>query len=495
MTGRVVVGVDLGTQGVRALAVDDDGEVRAAASRPLHSRRDRGADGGARHEQRPEEWCRAAEEVLGEIAGAVDVGRVHGLAVDATSGSVVLVDEREAALTPGVMYDDARGAAHLDRVREAGAAVWERLGYVVGPTWALPTLLPLLADHPGGRVRHQGDVVNAHLVGHPVATDTSSALKTGYDLVARRWPTEVLGALGIDPAQLPDVVRPGTVVGGVDAAVAERTGLRAGTPVVAGMTDGCAAQLAAGAVTPGSWNTVLGTTLVLKGVTEQLLRDPTGSVYCHLGPQGGWWPGGASSTGAAVLAELVAPGRFEEHTAALLAHEPPVVPVVYPLSGRGERFPFAAPDAAGFWLDDRHARGLDELVGAVGERQAFAGIAEGVAFVERLAFEHLAGLGADVTGPRTITGGATANRWWNQRRADVLGVPLHRPRHAEPAFGMAVLARAAADDEPDLVATAEVMVHRGEVLEPRHAPAADERYETFRAALVARGWLPEGCGP
>jgi D-ribulokinase len=496
VTGRVFVGVDLGTQGVRALAVDDDGGVRAGSSRRLESHRGRGPDGDPRHEQHPETWCRAVEEVLGEIGAAVDVARVHGLAVDATSGSVVLVDGHERTLTPGVMYDDARGRAHVEAVRAAGAQVWDRLGYTVGPTWTLPTLLALLAEHPEGRLRHQGDVVNAHLVGHPVATDTSSALKTGYDLLERRWPGEVLDALGVDPAHLPDVVLPGTPLGGLDAAVADRTGLRVGTPVVAGMTDGCAAQLGAGAVTPGSWNAVLGTTLVLKGVTEDLLHDPTGAVYSHLGPQGGWWlPGGASSTGAAVLAELVHPDCFEGHTEALLAEEPVGLPVVYPLSGRGERFPFAAPEASGFWLDDGRARRLDELVGAVGERHAFAGLAEGVAFVERLAFEHLGRLGADVDGPRTITGGATANRWWNQRRADVLGVPLHRPRHAEPALGMALLARAAADGpgKPDLVAAAEAMVHRGEVLEPRPAPALQERYEAFRAALADRGWLGRGC--
>ena len=94
---------------------------------------------------------------------------------------------------------------------------------------------------------------------------------------------------------------PGTPLGGLDDEVAATTGLRAGTPVVAGMTDGCAAQIGAGAVAPGTWNAVLGTTLVLKGVTEDLLHDPTGTVYCHRGPQGGWWlPGGASSTGAGV---------------------------------------------------------------------------------------------------------------------------------------------------------------------------------------------------
>jgi sugar (pentulose or hexulose) kinase len=238
---------------------------------------------------------------------------------------------------------------------------------------------------------------------------------------------------------------------------------------------------------------VLGTTLVLKGVSAELLHDPTGTVYCHRDPQAGWWlPGGASSTGAAVLAELVDPGRFAPLTDALVADPPVELPVVYPLPGTGERFPFAAPDAQGFWLDGDRARPLRELVGARGERVAFAAVAEGVAFVERLCFEHVAALGADVSGPRTITGGATANRWWNQHRADVSGVALALPAQSEPALGMAVLARAAVtagDAEPDLVAAAEAMVRIAETVEPGADEALEERYGVFRAALADRGWL------
>jgi D-ribulokinase len=405
----------------------------------------------------------------------------------------VLTGSDGTPVTPGVMYDDARGAAHVDRVREAGAALWDRLGYRVGATWALPTALALLEEHPDAHVRHQTDVVTAHLVGHGVPTDSSIALKTGYDLLDDRWPVDVLAALGLDPAALPAVVPPGRALGGVGETVAATTGLPRGTPVLAGLTDGCAAQFGAGAVRPGHWNAVLGTTLVLKGVSAELLHDPTGTVYCHRDPQAGWWlPGGASSTGAAVLAELVDPGRFAALTDALVADPPADLPVVYPLSGTGERFPFAAPDAQGFWLDGDRPRPLGELVGTRGERAAVAAVAEGVAFVERLCFSHVAALGADVSGPRTITGGATANHWWNQHRADVSGVALSLPAQPEPALGTAVLARAAVDSgdaEPDLVAAAEAMVRIAETVEPRADEALEERYGVFCAALADRGWL------
>ncbi|HEY2223287.1 FGGY-family carbohydrate kinase [Actinomycetospora sp.] len=490
---RIWIGVDLGTQGVRAVAVDDVGTVRASASQRLSSRRWRGDDGSARHEQDPAAWCAGADQVLAEVGSGVGAADVAGVAVDGTSGTVVLTTPDGTPLTPGVMYDDARGRAHAGTVRQAGAALWAELGYRVGDSWALPTALALLADHPDARVRHQTDHVTAHLVGHPTATDTSTALKTGYDLRRDRWPADVLDALGLDPGRLPEVVAPGAELGRVGPEASERCGLAVGTPVLAGMTDGCAAQLGAGAVAPGEWNAVLGTTLVVKGVTAELLRDPGGTVYCHRGPQGGWWlPGGASNVGAAVLADVVDPARFDPVTAALEADPPADVPVVLPLRGRGERFPFDAPEAVGFWLDGERPRGLDSLVDAVGETAAFAGLAEGVAFVERLAFSHLAAIGAEVSGRRVISGGATANGWWNRRRAAVLGVPLVRPRAAEPAVGMALLARAAADAggaEPDLVAARDTMVHVAETYEPAPDPAVEDRYGRFEAALVGKGWV------
>ena len=121
------------------------------------------------------------------------------------------------------------------------------------------------------RLAHQADVVTRALAGHPVATDASHALKSGYDAARGAWPEELARELG---DLLPAVVAPGTRLGEVCATAAEQTGLPAGTPIVAGMTDGCAAQIAAGALRPGDWNSVLGTTLVLKGCAPRAHRGP-----------------------------------------------------------------------------------------------------------------------------------------------------------------------------------------------------------------------------
>ncbi|GAA4864917.1 FGGY-family carbohydrate kinase [Pseudonocardia benzenivorans] len=475
--GPVWLGVDLGTQGVRAVAVDAAGHVAGAGSARLRHDLRR----GPRHEQDPQEWwtatCVATSAALAGLRGR----EVAALAVDSTSGTLVVQDGAGRAVGPGLMYDDTRAAARVAAVREAGQAVWAALGYRVQAAWALPKLVELCATGavPAGHtVVHQADHVVARLAGHPVATDTSHALKTGYDLLADAWPTAVFEALGVDAAVLPAVVPPGTPLAVVSPAAAAESAVPAGTPVVAGMTDGCAAQVAAGALAPGDWCSALGTTLVVKGATATPVVDPAGAVYCHRHPDGGWLPGGASNVGAGVLRrELPGVDLAALTPAAAALGVPPGA--TYPLVGVGERFPFPDPDARGFDVGGPAVPTPAETL---------ARVAHGVAYVERLAFDVLAGLGADVSGAVTVTGATSANDWWNQLRADVLGRPVAVPREAGSAFGAAVLAAA----EPgSLAATAQRMVRLRARFDPRpeRADALAEGCARLRAELTReRRW-------
>ena len=459
----VWVGIDLGTQSVRVMAVTDAGDVVGSASRPLTSRRD-----GDRHEQDPSAWWDALTAACSAALDGVSRQDIGGVAVDATSGTVLLVDDAGNPRSPALMYDDRRAAGELARVNTIGGAVWARLGYrAMQPPWALPKLLWLLREHPDGtRLAHQNDFVNRRLVGHETATDLSNALKTGVDLIEEEWPFDVMEVLGVPASVLPSVVRPGSVLGTVCAAASRATGLPEGTPVIAGTTDGCAAQLGAGATAPGSWNSVLGTTLVLKGVTPELVHDPLGVVYSHRAPDGGWLPGGASSTGAGVLARDL-PGRDLDALAAEAENRAGLDAVTYPLVSPGERFPFNAPDARGFTLGT-----VDDDV------SRYAAALRGAAFIERLCFDYLDLRGAPVDGEIILTGGATRSGYWNRMRADVLGRPVTLRENAEPALGMALLAQG-------LTAR---MARTREVIEPR--PADPSLYLRFVDELAERGWLP-----
>ncbi|MFE0172928.1 FGGY-family carbohydrate kinase [Streptomyces sp. NPDC059002] len=477
-TDAVWLGLDLGTQSARCVAVDSTGQVLAAASRPLTSRR-----AGNRHEQDPDQWWDALAEACREALAGLDADRIRGLAIDGTSGTILLADASGTPLTPGLMYDDGRAAEQAVRANEAGADVWHALGYrSMQPSWALPKLLWLL-DHEaaaagaGARLLHQPDLITWRLAGEQVPSDASHALKTGYHLTEERWPHKQFAELGVPEDLLPDVVRPGSVLGTVCAAAAAATGIPEGTAVVAGMTDGCAAQIGAGALTPGAWNSVLGTTLVFKGMSPHLVRDPGGVVYCHRGPDDSWLPGGASSSGAGVVAREFPDADLDELT--VLAAESDPDAVAYPLvSTGGERFPFRAPDATPFVLGE-----------PADEAERFHAHLLGVACVERLCFDYLDLIGAPVDGPLTLTGGGARNRYWNRLRADVLGRPVRVPEQAEGAIGMAVLA--ATSGGAAVRDTAAAMVRIGEEISPDPARTArwTPVYLRFVDELAARGWL------
>ncbi|MFY0408560.1 FGGY-family carbohydrate kinase [Solicola sp. PLA-1-18] len=475
--GSTWIGIDLGTQSVRVIAVRGDGEVVGRGSSALTSHRD-----GPRHEQDPEQWWTAVCEASRHATADVDSSTVRGVATDGTSGTVLLTDDAGTPLTPGLMYDDARAPAQAAAVNAAGAEVWSSLGYQrMQVSWGLPKLLWLLdtrrvtADAGPVRLAHQVDVVNRRLVGRPVATDLSNALKTGADLRGGCWPREVMDRLGVPDDVLPDLVPPGSRLGQVGEAGAEATGIPAGTPVVAGTTDGCASQLGAGVVDVGSWNSVLGTTLVLKGVTAAPLADPNGVVYSHRGPAGRWLPGGASSSGAGVVPSLFPGADLDALTDGARAHEPSSC-LTYPLVSEGERFPFVAPAARAF-----------EIGRVDGDADRFASVLQGVAHVERLCYDYLDLLGAPLDGDVVLTGGASGNDYWCQLRADVLGRDVRVPADATPALGMAVLA---AGGEGDPAPLAAAMTGSSRTFSPR---TSRDRLVPGYVALVdqleERGWL------
>ncbi|KUN29102.1 carbohydrate kinase [Streptomyces antibioticus] len=453
------LGIDLGTQSVRALLVRADGTVLGSGSAPLRGRRD-----GVRHEQDPGEWwtavCTASRMALRERPA-----RVAGLAVCGTSGTVLLTDGGWRPVSPALMYDDGRAWAEGERLRVAGLAVPN--------TWGLPKALWLRRVHGPGRITHQPDVITARLTGGPVPTDSSHALKTGYDVAGEAWPRLPAGP------ELPDVVRPGTRLGEVRASAAEATGLPVGTPVIAGMTDGCAAQIASGALRAGSWNSVLGTTLVLKGASPAPVHDPTGVAYNHRAPDGSWLPGGASGVGAGVLTAAFAgadPAAMDQRAA---RHEPAGA-IAYPLVSPGERFPFLAPGATALLLGE-----------PTGEADLWAALLQGVAFTERLCLDYLDHLGAPLDGPLTFTGGAARSPYWNQLRADVLGRAARVPEQTEPALGMAALAAHGVTGVP-LPDIAERMVRVRTVVAPRpdRRGRFAEPYARLVDELTTRGWLP-----
>lgn len=484
MTEPAWIGIDLGTQSVHVAAIDDRGTVIGSASRAITS----ATRVAGRHEQDSDEWwrhCISATEEITDVMNARGF-EPRGLAISGTSGTIVPVSAEGRAIGRAVMYDDLRGAGALDRVAECGEDLWTRLGYRMQASWALPTIVAMIENDElpsGASIAHQPDIVASRLTGRRVATDTSHALKTGADLDEATWPHEVFHALGLDERRLPGLTLPGELIGTVSREAAMETGLPAGMPIVAGMTDGCAAQIASGALRQGDWNSVLGTTLVVKGVTAERRPDPiTGSVYAHRAPfDAGWWPGGASSSGAGLLSSVL-PGRDLNSlsTAAASADSPAQFSAWYPLVGKGERFPFVQPSATAI----RHPSASD--------LESFIGICAGVASVERLSFDLLDLLGYDTSGTLTATGGGARSEWWLQLRADLLEREIVVPVGRDGAVGMAMLAAAGVDGTRDLSTRSTAARLQSRVVEPRHEGRREviDRHRRWLDHLNSNGWLP-----
>jgi len=466
----VVIGVDVATRGVRAVAAGPDGTVLAEANREIP------APVRPRPGWSEQEPCHGenALAVLREVVAAIPGRTVAGVSVSATSGTIVPCDRRGVPVGPALLYDDRRAAG------EPG------LSGVVAEAPALARVAWLTRHRPAARYLHVSDVVLAALAGCVPPADVSHALKTGADPVRVAWPAGPLAAAGVDPDSLPALARPGTVAAHVGPAGARNSGLPAGTSLVLGMTDGCTGQIAAGAVTTGESVGVLGTTLVLKAVAERRVGGPGGAVYSHRAPAlpgttGEWWPGGASNTGAGALAALF-PGRDLAALDIAAGRRGPASVVRYPLVQAGERFPFARPDAAGFQL----GRPADET-------DAYRAVLEGVAFTERLGFAALAEAGAPVHGALRAVGGGSHSPVWLRIRATVQGRPVEVPREPASGFGAAVLAAAATvhDGLPAAVAAMVWTRHRVDPDE-RERDALESSYARFHAALTARGWLSGG---
>lgn len=422
MSDGVVLGVDVGTSAVRCVALDADGRVVAMARRPLPPP---DVD-GRRITQDPRLWWAAADAAIAQTTAALDARRIAAIAVDGTSGTLLLADAAGEPLSDGWLYHEASCTDEAARI--AGAAPDDSPAR--GVASPLARLLHLQPRVPQARhVLHQADWITGRLCGRFGVSDENNVLKLGYDIRARRW-AQWLDALGVRREWLPEVVAPGTPVGALAPALARRWGLRHDVVVAAGTTDGVASFLATGACEPGDAVTSLGSTLVVKLLSERPVFAPAHGVYSHrLGEH--WLAGGASNSGGAVLLRFFDVAQIESLSRRLDPERDSGLDY-YPLPGVGERFPAADPT-----LPPRlEPRPADDAL-------FLQGMLEGMAAIERLAYERIAGLGAG--GPSRVfsVGGGARNPAWSRIRERRLGVPLAAPRHEEAACGTAMLARRA----------------------------------------------------
>jgi xylulokinase len=488
LTAMFVLGLDVGTQGARAIVCDGAGVVRAQAAETFASPELAELLPPGWVEQDPREWWTVVSSCLRKVleelrwSGSVPQS-IKAIAVDSTSGTIVPVDSIGNVVRSAIMYSDARAVLEAEECNAVATNFTAKLGYKFTPAFGLPKILWIKRNEPQvfeqtACFLHPADYIVGRLTGSFRLTDTSNALKTGYDLIDGCWPEFIEKDLGIPIEKLPHVVSPGTTIGVVSRPAAQETGLAPGTPVVAGVTDGTAGFLASGAAKVGDWNSTIGTTLVVRGISKSLIKDPLGRVYCHVHPQGYWLPGGASNVGAECLTKLFSGRNFSELNAYVPQYSPTSL-IVYPLVRKGERFPFVNPMAEGFVIGEPRD-----------SRELYTAYLEGVGYVERWCIELLAELGAEVGDTIYTTGGAAKSIEWMQVRSNILNRRVVRPLTTECAMGTAVVA-ASKTLFPDLESAVKAMIKPGEAVEPepQKAEIYDYHYRGFRDACARRGYV------
>ena len=455
-----LVGLDVGTTGVKALSLSSKGEVvgRAAEEYPLSIPRPEWA------EQDPDDWVRAAEAALGRL-GAEKVrvglsGQMHGL---------VPLDEQKRVLRPAILWNDQRTGAECAEIEERIGL--ERLIELTGnralPGFTAPKLLWLRRHEPEvyERIAHvllPKDYVRLQLFGE-LETDVADASGTLlFDVAGRRWSEEVLADLEIPPEWLPPV--------------------RESTDV-AGAGDQAAGAVGVGVVSPGPVSVVLGTSGVVFAPLSAFSPDPEGRahVFCHAVP-GTWHAMGVMLSAAGSLTwfrKVFAPGEpYERLDAEAERWEPGAEGVWFLPYLAGERTPHADPHARGAFvgLTLRHDRGA--LVRAV---------LEGVAYGLRDSLELLRELGCAVEVGR-VSGGGARSALWLKIVSSVLGLPLQRTAVDEgAAYGAALLAGVTDGVFADIGEAVNDCVRVQEEIEPdpEWQRVYDEGYGRFRALYPA----------
>lgn len=495
MTGRYLLAIDAGTGSCRALLFTEAGQQVGAAQREWAHREPPDAPGGQDFDV--DAGWRAISSCVQDVlrgAGAVG-GDVAAVSATSMREGVVLYDRagREIWACPNV---DGRSAVEARELIREGAAekIFAEAGDWVSIT--TPARLRWLARHRpdilgmAGTLGMLSDWIVYRLAGTHVTEPSCGSSSGMFTLAHRCWSPSITAMCGLSPDVLPPVADPGTVVGQVTTAAAEQTGLREGTPVVAGGADTQLGLLGAG-VGRGEYTVVAGTFWQNTVLLDEPLIDPEARLrtLCHVVP-GEWmlegigfycgmsmrWFRDAFCDGEVALARSrgVDPYVVMEEAAAKVPPGAGGVIAIMSNLMNAKRWVHASPSFLQFNLGDPAAGGRGACVRA---------IEEAAAFVARGHRDIISGLTGPQFGELVFTGGAARGRLWPQIMADVLAVPVHVPVVTESSgLGAALCAGVGAGVYSGFGDLRASLRARAATFEPDPAAAAvyDERYLAWR---------------
>jgi sugar (pentulose or hexulose) kinase len=415
-------GIDFGTSGARILVLGDRALVYQG-----RVRFDQGLQ-QCPQQDLPAQWKWSLQTLLAAMPIAVRQ-EIRAIAINGTSGTVLLCDHAGNPLTDPLLYNDNRGQSVLPQIQ----GLFPASSPALSATASLAKLLWWQAHLPPAiwqQARyclHQADWLAAQLHGQWGISDYHNALKIGYDVGELAY-SQGLKKLAAAPL-LPEVVPPGSRIGSVSTSAVRQYDLHPSCQIHAGTTDSIAAFIASGASQPGQAVTSLGSTLVLKLLSQTRVEDHSLGIYSHrFGDL--WLVGGASNTGGAVLNAFFTEAELVKFSQMI----DPAVPSAldyYPLLAPGERFPINAPNYPPR-LEPRPEQPQDFL----------HGLLTGMARIEAAGYQQLQTLGASPITRIWTAGGGAQNLTWTAIRQQQLPVPVAAAENTEAAFGTARLAQA-----------------------------------------------------
>ena len=498
----IVIGVDVGTSGLKALAIEaESGAALASAHRdyPLSTPRPGWA------EQEPEDFARAAVEALRELSGALGARArsVRAIGVTGQMHSAVILDERREPVRPAILWCDTRTTAQCEAIRAKFGD--EGLARAVGNRalegFTLPKLLWLREHEPEAFARARTvlmpkDLVGLRLTGELGADDSDASGTFAFSPGARAWCGEILDALNVPRSLFPPSGPSPSPLGHLTAEAAAETGLPAGTLVVRGAADNAAGAVGLGVVREGRAMASIGTSGVVLAHTDAFLVEPEMRLhsFCHAVPGRYYLMGVMLTAGGAlrwyrdvlcdgerVAAEIRGVDPYEIITDTASTARIGAGGLIFLPYLMGERTPH----------NDATARGaLIGLTARSTKADVSRAILEGIAFGLADSLDLMRGVGSGNGVPPVrideirVTGGGARSVFWRQIMADIFNIPIAFTTSTEgPAFGAAILAAAGAGLFDSVEEAADALVHVISRVHPEPSRAA--RYRDIHA--VYRG--------
>ncbi|MBP2168967.1 xylulokinase [Erwinia toletana] len=432
----MVIGIDLGTSGVKIVLLDAQGQVLASKTEKLSVTRPK----PLWSEQDPERWWLATDKALQALAAEQDLSQVQAIGLSGQMHGATLLDAQNRVLRPAILWNDGRSAAQCRELEQLVPHSRQITGNLMMPGFTAPKLLWVKQHEPAifaqvAKVLLPKDYLRFRLTGE-FASDMSDAAGTLWlDMAARDWDDTLLAACGLQRDQMPTLFEGNQITGQLSAQLAQRWGM-ATVPVIAGGGDNAAGALGVGMYQPGQAMLSLGTSGVYFVVSDGFRSNPQRAVhsFCHALPDR-WHLMSVMLSAASCLdwaTQLTGCQDVPQLLAEAERAQSDVPPVWFLPYLSGERTPHNNPEAKGVFFGFTHQHGRPELARAVLEGVGFA-LAQGMDVL------HATGVKPQAI---MLIGGGARSPYWRQMLADISGQTLDYCTGGDvgPALGAARLA-------------------------------------------------------